>query len=168
MPATTANPSASDIYLHLQTKRAGKVKGEATAADHENDIVVRGWRWGATASSALGSTQSTARRSYQALTIVKGFDAASTALLAALATNDEVREAKLTMRKAGDGQMDYLTITLTNARVASIEHQADNAGGAVETVGFLFTKVAVDYVPQLASGGRGGSRSFEDEILPSS
>lgn len=159
--------AASDIYLHVQTKRAGKVKGESVAAEHEDDIVVRAWRWGVQASSALGTAQPTARRSYQALTIVKDIDSASTSLMAALATNDEVREARLTMRKSGEGQIDYLKITLTNARVTSIEHNVDCEGSTLETVSFTFTKVVVDYTPQRTSGGRGGSKTFEDELLPS-
>ena len=34
----------------------------------------------------------------------------------ALATNDEIKEAKLTMRKPGSEQVDYFLITLNNAR----------------------------------------------------
>ncbi len=46
--------SGADIFLHLQTKRAGKVKGEAATTGHTDDIAVAGWHWGLSASSALG------------------------------------------------------------------------------------------------------------------
>src|SRR4051794_14079573 len=100
-----ANPgaagSSSDIFLHVQTRRAGKIKGEASAPDHEDDILVSSWTWGVSAGSALATGQATSRRAYKHLTICKAIDAASTGLMSALATNDEVKEARLAMRKAG-------------------------------------------------------------------
>lgn len=93
--------SAADVFLHVQTKRAGKIKGEAISPGHVDDIAVTAWQWGLSASSALGHSQATARRSYTALTIHKQIDAATTPLMSALATNDEVKEARLTMRRAG-------------------------------------------------------------------
>lgn len=157
---------ASDIYLHLQTKRAGKAKGEAVASGHEGDICVRSWNWGAMASSAIGATQATARRSYKCLTLVKGFDTASTALLSALATNDEIKEAKLTVRKAGSEQIDYFTITLHGARVASVDQATSEEGLDIETVTLLFTKVTEEYRPQTSTGAKGGAFVFQDEVLP--
>jgi type VI secretion system secreted protein Hcp len=157
--------SSSDIFLAVQAKRAGRVKGEATAPDHEDDIDVESWRWSVQAASALGSTAATTRRSYSGLTVVKRVDSASTALLAALATNDEIKEAKLTMRKAGEGQQDYFLLTLSEARVTSVEHAVGDDGGTREIITFAFRKVEVEYRPQQKSGGRGGSHIFNDEIL---
>jgi type VI secretion system secreted protein Hcp len=157
--------SASDIFLHLQAKRAGKIKGESVAPGHEDDIQVRSWRWGVSSAAAIGSVQATGRRSYTGLTVVKHIDAATTPLMSALATNDEIKEAKLTMRKAGEGQIDYFLITLKGARVSQLEHQVDATGEAMEVVTILFTKVEVEYRTQKSTGGRGGSTVFQDEIL---
>jgi type VI secretion system secreted protein Hcp len=162
-----ALPSNSDIFLSVQTKRAGKVKGEAPNPGHEDDIVVKGWHWGVSATSALGSTQATSRRAYKGLTIIKRIDSATTALMAALATNDEVKEAKLTMRKAGAEQIDYFLVTLQKARIASVDHSTDEGGNTVETVTIQFNKVSVEYRPQKSAGSRGASMTFEDEILNS-
>lgn len=160
-----AFPSSSDIFLSVQTKRAGKVKGEAMAPGHEDEIVVTGWHWGVATTSALGSTQATARRAYKGLTIIKQIDSATTALMAALTTNDEVKEAKLTMRKAGEEQIDYFLVTLQKARISAVEHSTDEAGNTLETVTIQFNKVSVEYRPQKSAGGRGASMTFEDEIL---
>jgi type VI secretion system secreted protein Hcp len=160
-----AEGGASDIYLHVQTKRAGKVKGEATATGHADDIIVRSWKWGVTAASALGSTQATGRRAYKHLTVVKGIDSATTALLSALVSNDEVKEAKLTLRRSGDGQQGYFTVTLKSARVVALDHATDEAGATQETVALAFMEVEVEYRVQQASGGRGGSFTFNDQVL---
>lgn len=161
----SAASSQSDIFLSVQTKRAGKVKGEALNPGHEDEIVIKGWHWGMAATSALGSTQATSRRAYKGLTIIKQIDSATTALMAALATNDEVKEAKLTMRKAGAEQMDYFLITLQKARISSIDHSTDEGGNTTESVTLQFNKVSVEYRPQKSAGSRGASMTFEDEIL---
>jgi type VI secretion system secreted protein Hcp len=167
MPAPTAAPSPSaqaDIYLHVQSSRAGKVKGEATSADHVDDIELTGWHWGLTASSAIGNTQATCRRSYTALTVHKRIDAATTPLMSALATNDAIKEARLSMRKAGGEQQDYFIITLKGARITGVQHTGEEDGSTRETVSIAFTKVDVEYRPQTATGIRGGSTTFSDEL----
>lgn len=160
----TAGGGSADYFLHVQTKRAGKVKGESVAPGHPDDIVVTGWNWGLTAGSALGDTQATARRSYSALTVHKGVDSASTALMSALATNDEVKEAKLSLRRAGGEQDDFFTITLKGARITSLQHSGDDAGGTRETVTIAFTEVEVEYRPQKTTGIRGGAFIFNDSL----
>ena len=159
--------SSSDIFLNVQAKRAGRIKGEAAAPGHEDDIEIASWRWGVQASAALGTGQATARRSYSALTVVKHIDAATTSLMAALATNDEIKEAKLVMRRAGEGQVDYFFITLKEARVTQVEHSTGDDGATRETVAFAFRKVDVEYRRQQESGGRGASSVFNDELFRS-
>jgi type VI secretion system secreted protein Hcp len=156
----------ADIFLHVQTKRAGKIKGEASTAGHADDIEVRGWSWGAQAGSAIGSTAATARRSYKQLVVVKALDSASTGLLKALASNDEVVEAKLGMRKAGGEALDYYTLTLAGARVVNVDVDVDAQGRPIERVVFAFTKVDIEYQRQQAAGGSGGAFTFSDEVLP--
>lgn len=156
--------SGIDAFLQVQTKRAGRIKGESNTAGHIDDIEVVGWHWGLSANSALGSTAATGRRAYTALTIIKRIDAATTPLLAALATNDEVKQAKLALRRSGGSQDDYFTITLTNARVSSLNHNGDANGQTQETLTLAFTKVEVSYTRQQASGMPGATSMFMDEL----
>ncbi|MDQ6628441.1 MAG: type VI secretion system tube protein Hcp [Pseudomonadota bacterium] len=159
--------SGADMFLHVQTKRAGKVKGEASTEGHTDDIEVRAWHWGVAAGSAIGSTAATARRQYNNLVVVKGIDSASTGLLSALATNDEVKEAKLTIRKAGGDALDYYVMTLGQARVVAIDLDVDEQGGPTETISFAYTRIDVEYKRQQGSGISGASTSFSDEVLKS-
>jgi type VI secretion system secreted protein Hcp len=155
---------AADMYLSVVLKRAGKGKGEGAAAGHEEDIIVRSWSWGAAGHFAHTSVQATGRRTYKHLSIVKGLDTASTALLTALAVNDEVREAKLTMRKAGADEEDFFHILLKNARVTSVDYETDAHGDTVEVVNLSFVKVEVEYRVQQSSGQHGAAFVFEDEL----
>ncbi|MBZ8141141.1 hypothetical protein CLD22_14660 [Rubrivivax gelatinosus] len=164
-PTSPALPgSAADAFLHVQTRRAGKIKGEAVASGHADDIEVIGWQWGVSANSALGGKAATARRSYTALTVVKRVDAATAGLLSALAGNDDVKEARLTLRRAGGEQEDFFSIKLQDARIASLAHRGDSEGNTEETLTIAFTKVELSYQPQKASGQRGGACTFQDEL----
>ncbi len=161
-----SGPGKSDIFLHLQTKRAGKLKGESKSVGHLDDIHVQSWMWGVSSASAVGSMQATARRSHSALTIFKTIDLATTTIMAALATNDEVKEARLTMRKSGGDPLDYFTIKLAGARIEQVSHEVSATGEALERVNIVFTKVEVEYKQQSSAGGLLNNVSFADEILP--
>jgi type VI secretion system secreted protein Hcp len=165
MPISLPTPLSEsvDAYLHVQTKKAGKVKGESTAAGQEDDIIVTGWSWGLSASSAL-ATEKAERRSYTVLTVHKQIDRATTGLMSALATNDEVKEAKLTLRRAGGQQEVYFTVKLEKARIVSQRHETDADGHPRETLAIAFRKIEVEYTPQQRTGLRGGSTNFTDEI----
>jgi type VI secretion system secreted protein Hcp len=166
MAIASPQSGKSDILLHLQTKRAGKVKGESKVLDHLDDIQIESWMWGVSSASAAHSTQARARRSYTALTLFKRIDLATTALMAALATNDEVKEAKLTMRKGGGDPLDYFVIKLGGARIEQVAHEVSNQGEARERVDIVFTKVEVEYKQQDSNGRVANNVSFVDEILP--
>ena len=155
-----------DVFLSIKAKRAGKIKGEARTQGHEDDIEVFGWSWGVAAGSAIGSTQATAKRNYRPLVVRKGVDSSSIGLMSALATNDEIKEAVLAMRKAGGSALDYYTVTLAGARIVDIAVDVDSTGRPIEKISFTFTKVEVEYKRQQGSGGSGGSYTFSDEVLP--
>jgi type VI secretion system secreted protein Hcp len=160
-----AGSGKSDIYLHLQTRRAGKIKGESNAAGHLDDIQITSWMWGVSSTSAVGSVQANARRSYTALTLFKTIDVATTALMSALVTNDEIKEARICMRKSGGDPLDYFTIRLAGARLQQVSHDVANTGEAHERIEIVFTKVDVEYKQQDANGRLVTNVSFADEIL---
>ena len=162
----TGDGSVADIFLYVVTKRAGKVKGEGTTEGHIDDIVVQTWGWGVTANTAIGSTQATGRRSYRSLVVTKRIDSASTGLLSALVSNDEVKEATLTMRKAGGEALDYFRMMLSKARIVNVDLEVQPGGVALERVTIAFTKVEIEYKRQEQAGLGAGSSTFSDELLP--
>jgi type VI secretion system secreted protein Hcp len=159
--------SGADTYLYVKTARAGKIVGESESHGFEGDIRLHGWNWGASATSAIGSGKATGRRSYKNLVVLKRVDSASTKLLSALATNDIVKEARLTMCKAGGADtVGYFTLKLEDARVTGFDISMGDDGLPVEMVVFAFTKVEVQYRPQQATGSGGAATTFTDQILP--
>ena len=168
MVTSAVNPApvaGADAYLSVRTKRAGELKGEVSAKGHENSIEVHGFEFGVAASSAIGSGQATARRQYKHLVVTKRLDSSSTSLMSALATNDEIKELKLSLRKPGLGQEDFFTITLSGARVVGLDIDFDAGGETVERASFAFTKIDVEYRVQGADGILGAASTFADELL---
>jgi type VI secretion system secreted protein Hcp len=163
-PAGLAEASGIDVYLDVQAKRAGKIRGEAAASGFEGDIIVSRWSWGVEATSAAGSARALARRAYDRLVIIKSIDSATTGLLSALATNDELRDVRLAMRRAGEGQSEFFTLRLKAARLVDLDLTTDEQGSTQEQLAFTFTEVEVEYRPQLGTGLRGGSFTFNDRI----
>src|SRR5690349_2681654 len=97
-PLNTSTHASADAFLAMSGKRQGAIKGECKSTGHVDEITVVGWQWGLSAPTAVGTSQTTGRRVYEALVITKHIDAASTKLMAALATNEEIKSAKLSLR----------------------------------------------------------------------
>lgn len=161
-PSTSG--SHADAYLFIQGKRQGAVKGEAASQGHKEEIQVSGWRWRMAQSGSHGSHAATGRRVYEALVVDKMVDRASTALMNAMASSEELKTVRLALRKAGTEEDDFFTIELERARVSSLEIQARADGALVETLQIAFSKVTVSYHVQAATGIRGGVTVFTDEL----
>jgi type VI secretion system secreted protein Hcp len=168
LSANASATSDSDIFLDVQARRAGKIKGEVATADYADDIQLMSWRWGVSAGSAIGSTAATSRRQYRALVVTKGVDAASTGLLTALVSNDELKEVNLVMRKAGGEALPYLKMQLGGGRVVDVDLDVDHTGRPIERVTIQYTKIEIDYQSQQADGSGGAGYSFCDDVMSTS
>jgi len=160
--------SQADMFLKIEGTRQGPIKGESTDQNHIDEIEVVGWNWGMDVSAAsFGAAQ--ARTTLQELVVRKRVDRASTALMSALRSNEPLKKATLTVRKAGgEKSVDYLKITIEKARVMShkVGSAADGSPELLEELRIAFFKVNVQYQPQTATGGSGGATTFETEITP--
>jgi len=154
----------ADVYLAVQTARAGAIKGESMAVGHVDEIVVRGWHWGMSSNTDAASRgqggAGAARRSLRPLVVEKLLDRASTSLMAAVASNDKIKSAVLTMRKSGDAQQDFLKLTLSGAVLMDIDCAADSTGQVVERLTFSYAKLEVEYRVQQAGGQLGAASTF--------
>lgn len=164
-PLTPA-AGAGDMFLYVKGARAGVIKGEAQDSAHQEEIDVLSWSWGMQATRQHATGAVSGKASIQDLKIVKRVDSASTGLMSALRTNESIKEARLTVRKSGKGQLEYLKIVIENGRVVSITLDGGTPPGSaqvLEHVAFAFNKITVEYVPQGKDGqGRGGMQ-FIDE-----
>lgn len=155
--------SGADAYLLIEGKKQGLVKGEAAAPGHAGEISVKSWHWGVASPTAHGTSQATGRRVYEVLRFDKHVDAASTKLMNALASNEELKKVSLGLRKAGSDE-DFFTIVLAQARVIGCEIQSADNGALNETVSIAYQTIDITYHSQKESGDRGASTSFSDSF----
>jgi type VI secretion system secreted protein Hcp len=156
--------SQADAYLDVVGRRQGTLTGECESVGHENEIGVIAWRWGASAPTAPGTTQPSGRRVYERLEVDKYVDLASTKLLNALATNEELKTVTLALRKSGTDGDDFMKIVLGLARVIDSRFLSSPAGGLYETVAFGFQSIEIEYHPQKRTGQRGAPTMFRDDL----
>ena len=154
------------MFLSVSGAKSGAIAGEAQDSAHKNEIEVLGWSWGMQGHRDLGGGGlATGRATIRELRILKRVDKASTALMSALRTNEAIK-AKLTLRKTGKSQLEFLTVEIEEGRVNSLEIEGGDASGAstlIERVTFSFNKIAVTYTPQGGDGRALGATSFNDQ-----
>jgi type VI secretion system secreted protein Hcp len=166
--------AAGDMFMKIDGARTGPIKGDSADSAHPNEIQVRAWSWGmrgnASASiSAGGKAAGASQISVSELTFTKHVDSATTALMVALRSNEPIKKAVLSVRKAGGtAPVEYLKITMEKALIRSIDLHTDTDGETIiESVAIGFQKISVEYQGQEAKGGSRGTSLFETDISPS-
>jgi type VI secretion system secreted protein Hcp len=170
-PPNTSNNGVADMFLMVKGAKHGVIKGESQDAQHKDEIEVLAWSWGMQGKASLGGGAATGKAAMHDLKITKRVDAASTALMLALRTNEPITKAVLTLRKAGKAQLEYMKITIEQGRVMSLTIDGGDANGSsspggageLERVTFSFNKIEVEYVPQGKDGLPQGGMKFEDQ-----
>jgi type VI secretion system secreted protein Hcp len=154
------------MFLSVKGAQHGQISGEALDSQHKGEIEVLGWSWGMQGTPSLGGSSPSGKSTIRELRIVKRVDKASTALMSALRTNETIKQAVLTLRKAGKTPLEYLKITIEQGRIVSLEIEAGDTSGSstlVEKVSFSFNKIEVEYTPQGADGQPQGGTTFQDQ-----
>lgn len=144
---------AVDMFIKI-----GDIKGESQDSVHKESIDVLAWSWGLSQSGsfAQGAGGGSGKVSVQDISLTKYVDASSTALLLAACKGTHIKQAKLTVRKAGDKPLEYIVITLDNVLVSSVS--TGGSGGEdrlTENVSLNFAKFKVEYTTQAKEGGKG-------------
>jgi type VI secretion system secreted protein Hcp len=158
------------MFLSVTGVKHGPIKGEAhDHGKHKNEIEVLAWSWGMQGKPSLAGGGASGKSTMRELRITKRVDKASTALMMAVRSNEQIKEAVLTLRKIGQTPLEYLTIKIEDGRVMSLEIEAGDAANSpalLERVSFSFNKISIEYTPQGPDGGPQGSTSFEDQWTP--
>ena len=153
---------ATDIFA-----RIGDIKGESADDRHKDEIGVLSWSWGVsqTAPTAGGSGAAAGKVAFNDFTFTHRIDKASPVLMRACATGQHLKDATITMRKAGKGQQDYLIIKLTDVLVTNVQLVAagDDAATA-ENVALGFGKVELAYKPQKPDGSLDADVLFKFDV----
>jgi type VI secretion system secreted protein Hcp len=152
-----------DMFLKLESAKAGAVKGEAMDSVHGGEIDVVDWSWGMSSPHTLSSGGAAQRTALSELKIVKRTDLASTALMAVMRNNDPVTKAVLTVRKAGGKAVDYLVVTIKKGRITQFEIGSQSEE-LTESLAIAFEEIDVEYKMQDEKGGQKGATHFHASV----
>ena len=86
-------------------------------------------------------------------------DKASPVLLQRCATGEHIKEATITVRKAGKKEpLEYLIIKLTDILVSNVSSSGAGDASTSESVTLNYSKIELEYKPQKADGSLDAGR----------
>ena len=146
------------------------VDGEATHEDHKGEIEVLSWGWnvsnaniGGTSGGGSGKGKATPGD----FNFVHVYDKASPVLAKTCANGKHFATVVLTARKAGEGQKDFLKVTMKEAYITSISPSGSSGGDIIESVQMTYGWIDFDYKAQDEKGGMGGGVLFKWDVKKS-
>ena len=156
--------ASGDMFLKLEGARSGKVLGESADELHLNEIDIVGWSWGMTTSNAMTGSGAGSKSALSAISFSKLVDSATAPLMSVMRNHELIKEAKLTVRKAGGVQLEFLIITIMQGRIVSYQIAAPTGPVVSEEFSIAFEKIEVEYKAQAQTGGaKGGTFMFSAE-----
>jgi len=153
---------AVDMFLMLDG-----IKGESTDAKHKGEIDIESFSWGLaqTGSGHRGSGSGAGKVDVTDISIVKVVDKSSPSLMLACANGKHITKGKLTVRKAGENPLEYLTVDLENILVSSYQTSGANSGDTpTESIALNFVKVKLEYWTQTDKGAKGENANFSWDV----
>lgn len=140
--------AASDYFLKIEG-----VDGESTDQSHKGELSIESWSWGASNPTTVGSGGLSAGKvQFQDFHFTKAIDKSSPVLMEMIATGEHIKDAKLTLRKAGSTQQTYLVVTFTDVMVSSYSVSGNSGDTPIENISFSFQKIEMEYFPQNPDG----------------
>ena len=153
---------ASDIFAKI-----GDIKGESLDSKHKDEVEVLSWSWGVQQSGTMahGGGGGEGKASFNDFNFTHHVDKASPVLLKACATGEHIKEATITVRKAGKGQQEFLIIKMSDILVTSVAPSVSGAApDTAESVALQCSKVDLEYKPLKADGSLDAGIHFKYDI----
>lgn len=151
---------AVDMFLKIDG-----IPGESTDAKFQKELVLESFSWGETntaAHSAAGGGGA-GRVSMQDFHFTAKVSSASPKLMLACATGQHIKDAVMSVRKAGEQKEStaaFLTYSFQGVVITSVQEAGATDDLPLDSVSFAFQKIDVMYKPQTPAGGFGDAVDF--------
>jgi type VI secretion system secreted protein Hcp len=153
---------AIDIFLKIL-----EIKGDSVDARHKDEIEVLSWSWGMSQTgTALATGQAGGKVAFSDINLMHQFDKASPNLMTFCATGKHIKEATLTIRKAGENPVEYLIIKMSDVLVTSVQVSGSDEV-PTESFSLQFAKVDLEYKPQNPDGSLDVGLHFKYDLKAS-
>ena len=147
------------IDCHLKLKG---VEGESGHKDHKGEIEVLTWSWNVSNASSAGSGGGSGVGKAMPGDFVFShlFDKAAPVMAKHCASGKHFEEAVVTVRKAGEEQLDFLKVTMKQVFITAVNVGASGGGEIGETVHLSYGDIEYAYKAQDDKGKLGGEVKF--------
>ena len=138
------------------------VAGESAHADHKGEIDVMSWNWDVINESSVGAGGGSGKGKAKPgeLSFTHLYDKSSPVLAKSCASGKHFKDAVFTCRKAGEGQLDFLKITLKQVLVSGVKSSAMSGGDISEQIHLSYDDIEFEYKAQDDKGKLGGAVKF--------
>lgn len=160
IPMSDFSAASSDGILDIFLRIDG-IPGESTDDKHKDEIEIEGFTWGETSSAdavmAEGKAMGGGRGkvNMQDVHIVMKLNKASPKLFLACANGQHIKNAVLTVRRAGEIPDEFLTWTFTDVLVTSYQTSGSNSA-LTDQFSLSFAQIEVEYKPPSGASVRAG------------
>jgi type VI secretion system secreted protein Hcp len=147
--------------------KIGDIKGESHDDKHKDEIDIMQWSWGVSQAGTMagGGGGGAGKAAFQDIHFTHLVDKASPVLAQMCSTGTHIKEATLTVRKAGKGQQEYYIVKLNDLLVSSVQTSgSDGQGVPTESVSLNFAKIHFDYKPQKSDGTLEAAVTFKYDL----
>lgn len=137
------------------------VEGESSNKDHKGEVEVLSWSWGIASAGQVGDTSTGKGKTVAGpLSFEHLYDKASPMLAKHCAAGKLFKTVVLKSRKVGEGQKDFLQVSLKEVQVTSVQPSGADGGEITEAVTLTYRDIEFAYKPQDGKGGLGGDVKF--------
>lgn len=132
------------------------IAGESTDAKHKDEIELVSFNWGAgnTGGGLPAGGGGAGRAQFKAFEFLMRVNKASPQLFLASVSGKHLKEAVLSVRRAGKLGLEYLKIKFTDVLITSVQQQGQQTE-VDELIAFDFKAVEMRYTPQDQRGAPG-------------
>ncbi|WP_276200208.1 type VI secretion system tube protein Hcp [Chelatococcus sp. XZ-Ab1] len=150
-----------DYFLKLDG-----IKGESHDDKHKEEIDILSFSWGASQSGTAhyGGGAGAGKVQLQDIVFTMRMNKASPTLYLKCAKGEHIPKGKLTVRKAGGKQEEYLVYEFEDIIISSINtagHDSAESSIPMEQLALNFAKVKMTYKEQKADGSLGAPVEFK-------
>ncbi len=148
-----------NIDCHLKLKN---VEGESDHKDHPGEIDILSWSWSISNASSVGTSKGSGvgKGVPGDFTFIHTYDKAAPVIAKNCASGKHFEEAIVTVRKAGEGQLDFLKVTMKQVFITHANVSASTGGEISHSVSLSYGDIEFAYKPQDDKGQLGGEVKF--------
>lgn len=137
------------------------VEGEATHKDHKGEIEVLSWSWNVSNSGhGSGGGSGKGKANPGDFVFTHTYDKSSPVLAKQSASGKHFKTVVLTARKSGEGQKDFLKVSMKEVFITAVSPSGGHGGEIIENIAMAYKDIEFEYKPQDDKGGLGGAVKF--------